>query len=732
MWAQETSDVVKPKKTAISSNSHLDETFRSYEILDVDVDDQLTDLANHSTTELQITFDGKQFILDLAENGLIADNYSLRTPSGLSRTKPAVPTDGYTQNGERVAMTLNKNFLYGSWTDENGEQIFIEPLRFQDKSALDAQHIVYYSKDVLDTTTGSCGVTAEHHLHGKKPKSHSPSNLKMNDCLEVEIALAADYLMFQKYGSVQDVEDRNIGVMNDVQTNYSGEFEYDLLYEIVEQFVSDCSSCDPWTSSTNPNTLLNSFTDWAPSGFNATHDVGQLWSDRNFNGGTIGLAWLSVICNSNRYNICEDFSSNANLIRVLSAHELGHNFSLTHDAGGSGFIMAPSVNNTNDWSNQSNNQMNNYLPRPCLDDCQLAPVADFGIVNTDICEETDVYFYSLATGPVEDHEWSFPGGNPSSSTEEFPVVNYSSPGTYNVTLTVISPSGEEDTQTQNGVISVGPNGQTVLWYQDFEDGIGDWIIDNTTNNGWSITSSSDGSTYGSEAIWVDNFNSGPVNNEDLLSPVFNLEGYDEATLHIDYAYGRKNGVSDSLIVSVSTDGGATFTKVEGYFETGSGSYSTTFNSGNPLIPTQQDEWCLSGIGNNCLEIPLTGFAQQDDVQVRIRNKSLGGNNLFVDRIWLTTDCFEIFPPEADFTSDVTEGCASFPVQFESLANGVVDDYIWSFPGGTPSSSNEQNPEVFYSERGVYDVELTVINSAGQDVAFKSGYIRRGGCSRTGF
>jgi PKD repeat protein len=704
------------------STNALDATFRSYEVVQFELDSHLVQLQNTGQTQLVISFDRKNHVLDVSKNGLIADNYSLRTPSGLSRTKPAIPTDGFTASGERVAMTINHNFLYGSWSNEKGERIFVEPLRFHNKLAEADQHLIYYSKDVLDTTTGSCGITAEHHIHADKPNRRAPSGMENNDCLEVEIALAADYLMFEKYGSVQDVEDRNIGVMNDVQTNYSGEFDYDLLYEIVEQFVSDCPSCDPWTSSTDPGTLLNSFTDWAPTGFNATHDVGQLWSDRNFNGGTIGLAWVSAICTGNRYNICEDFSNNSELIRVLSAHELGHNFSLVHDAAGSDFIMAPSVNNSNDWSNNSVNDINDYLPRPCLDDCELLPVSDFGVVNTDICEGTDVYFYSLASGPVEEHEWSFPGGSPSSSDEEFPVVNYSSSGTYSVTLTVIGPNGEEDTQTQNGIINVGPNGQTVLWYQDFESGIDDWIIENETNNGWDITSATDGSTYGTEALWVDNFNNGPTSNEDLKSPVFSLEGYDEATLHLDYAYCRKNGTSDSLIISVSTDGGATFTQVAGYFETGSGNYATTFNSGNPLVPTEPDQWCLSGIGNDCLEIPLSGFAQQPNVQVRIRNKSLGGNNLYVDRVWLTTDCFELFPPEADFTSDVTEGCASFAVQFEDLTNGVVDQYNWSFPGGTPNTSTEANPEVFYTDRGVYDVELTVSNAVGQDVAFKSGYI----------
>ncbi len=704
-----------------SKKVSLNEIFQSYEVVEVDLRPNVLDLNRNGLTSLSLSFDEIGYDLDLNENEILGDHYSVRTTKGLARTETAIPTDGFTQTGARTALTIASNFLYGSWSAPNGDRIFVEPLRFHDNSADQNEFIIYYSKDVLDTTRGSCGVTAEHHMHGEKRNGSTSSGMENNGCLEVEIALAADFSMFQKYGSVQDVENRNIGVMNDVQTNYSGEFESDLLYEIVEQFISDCASCDPWTSSTDPGTLLNSFTDWAPTGFSTTHDVGQFWSDRNFNGGTIGLAWVSVICTNNRYNICEDFSNNGNLIRVLSAHELGHNFSLVHDAGGSGFIMAPSVNNTNDWSNLSINDMNDYIPRPCLDECQLSPVADFGVVNTNVCEGTDVYFYSLASGPVEEYEWSFPGGSPSSSDEEFPVVTYNSTGTYSVTLTVIG-NGEEDTQTQNALVTVGASGETVLWYQDFESGIDDWIIENETNNGWDITSATDGSTYGTEAIWVDNFNSGPTNNEDLKSPVFSLEGYDEATLHLDYAYCRKNGTSDSLIISVSTDGGATFTQVAGYFETGSGNYATTFNSGNPLVPSETDQWCLSGIGNDCLEIPLSGFAQEPEVQVRIRNKSLGGNNLYVDRIWLTTDCFELFPPEADFTSDVTEGCATFVVQFEDLTNGVVDQYNWFFPGGSPSTSTEANPEVFYAERGVYDVELTVSNATGQDVAFKSGYI----------
>jgi PKD repeat protein len=47
-------------------------------------------------------------------------------------------------------------------------------------------------------------------------------------------------------------------------------------------------------------------------------------------------------------------------------------------------------------------------------------------------------------------------------------------------------------------------------------------------------------------------------------------------------------------------------------------------------------------------------------------------------------------------------------------NSDPTSWQWDFPGGTPSSSPLQNPAVQYNTAGVYDVTLTVTNSAGTD------------------
>jgi hypothetical protein len=133
----------------------------------------------------------------------------------------------------------------------------------------------------------------------------------------VQIAFADDWLMYVDYNQDEvDVENHNMGVLNDVQTNYDTEFEDDLMFSVVEIWISTCSTCDPWTNSTNAGTLLDDFTDWGPSGFDNTHDVADLWTDRDFNGATIGISWLEAVCTPFRYLTTQDYSTGGGQLRT--------------------------------------------------------------------------------------------------------------------------------------------------------------------------------------------------------------------------------------------------------------------------------------------------------------------------------------------------------------------------------------------------------------------------------
>ncbi len=63
-------------------------------------------------------------------------------------------------------------------------------------------------------------------------------------------------------------------------------------------------------------------------------------------------------------------------------------------------------------------------------------LANFLASDVQVCENEEVTFTDFSAGPVVSWEWSFPGGNPETSTEQNPVVAYAEPGIYDVTLTV--------------------------------------------------------------------------------------------------------------------------------------------------------------------------------------------------------------------------------------------------------------------------------------------------------
>jgi PKD repeat protein len=72
----------------------------------------------------------------------------------------------------------------------------------------------------------------------------------------------------------------------------------------------------------------------------------------------------------------------------------------------------------------------------------------------------------------------------------------------------------------------------------------------------------------------------------------------------------------------------------------------------------------------------------------------------------------VTPPQGAISSDQEEGCAPLTIQF--FANSAnADSFNWTFEGGTPASSTNENPIVLYENAGLFDVNLILINQAGE-------------------
>jgi hypothetical protein len=137
-----------------------------------------------------------------------------------------------------------------------------------------------------------------------------------------------------------------ISRLNFVDGIYSEEVGVGITLLHLESLASN----GPLTP-TDASALLSAFRGFMRTGGGSSlpfSGLAQLFSGKNFDGSTVGLAFVGVLCSrSAGYAINQDFGSET-VSSVIVAHELGHNFGSFHDGDGntcpsSGFIMSPII-----------------------------------------------------------------------------------------------------------------------------------------------------------------------------------------------------------------------------------------------------------------------------------------------------------------------------------------------------------------------------------------------------
>lgn len=88
----------------------------------------------------------------------------------------------------------------------------------------------------------------------------------------------------------------------------------------------------------------------------------------------------------------------------------------------------------------------------------------------------------------------------------------------------------------------------------------------------------------------------------------------------------------------------------------------------------------------------------------------------------TEDYITVNDVVADFSASVNEVDPGGTVQFTDESTGGATQWNWSFPGGTPDNSTEQNPLIEYLVGGAHDVTLTAMNGDNSNTVKKEDYI----------
>ena len=513
------------------------------------------------------------------------------------------------------------------------------------KDASQGHHVFYHNGELVLPFQFECHIDEDLHRVGNSENFHSHGSRSSDGCINMYVE--TDFNVFQDKGSVTSVVEYVLGLFSQVIILYADE---DIDMAVSEIFVWDSPS--PY-SGNDAFDYLDQFSDELDGDFN-----GDLAHLLRIDPSLGGVAWVDVLCNWNPYfstgfsgiaSTYQDVPAYSWSVNVV-AHEIGHNVGSGHTHGcywnnnetqvddcgnvfandngfpiegedcfnsnnpilpsNGGTIMSychllqgVGINFNNGFGQQVGDLMRSRVSSAnCLGECAGVnfPVANFSADPVFGCAPMEVQFTDLSENDPLEWNWDFPGGNPASSSDQFPTVVYDNAGVFDVTLEV-------------------------------------------TNN--------DGSD---EVIFPDYIT---VEDLPIAGFSFNIDGL---------TVGFINNSQDAF------------------------SYQWDFGDGNSSFNESPVHTYTIG-GTYTVELTVFNNCGEDEFIVQI-------------------DVFEMV--EADFTNDLSIGCAPLTVQFSNASSGDPDFYQWEFPGGNPNSSNEENPEVTYSDPGLFDVSLTVSNPLG--------------------
>lgn len=124
---------------------------------------------------------------------------------------------------------------------------------------------------------------------------------------------------------------------------------------------------------------------------------------------------------------------------------------------------------------------------------------------------------------------------------------------------------------------------------------------------------------------------------------------------------------------------------------------------------------------------MFSYDQRTRMHAALNSPSSGRNNLWTSQNLIATGAnasASLCAPKVDFIFDRSYACAGNEIHFTDKSwNGTVSTWNWSFPGGTPSTSNIPNPTVTYAVAGTYDAKLVVSNASGSDSITRTSIIR---------
>lgn len=323
--------------------------------------------------------------------------------------------------------------LYAKLIYPDGRVMWLQPLAREFARADQGAYVLFDDEAIVEDSQARCGTDS---LPGNPNavQSGGGTTHQLGTLQVAELGCDADYQYYLDYGSsTTNTSNRIQNVIATMNNQY--ESQVDLTHSITTIIVRTTNN-DPY-SSNDAVTLLNQFRNhWNGSQGGVQRDVAHLFTGKNLDGGTIGIAWLNAVCTSFAYGVVEsDFNNNFGCATDLSAHELGHNWGGNH-CSCTNFTMNPFITCANSFNNFSINEITNYANSVnclssgggCTDDllenndsCNQAFVIGAGVSGNLVAADSDDDYYAIVV--------------PSQGTVTIDAIFQHSDGDVDVTLT---------------------------------------------------------------------------------------------------------------------------------------------------------------------------------------------------------------------------------------------------------------------------------------------------------
>ncbi|MCA1633857.1 MAG: M12 family metallo-peptidase [Acidobacteria bacterium] len=296
------------------------------------------------------------FELELEPSDIRAENYRavVVEEGGVAREIERTPSRTYKgtvrgRAGAQARFSIDEQKIEGLIVA--GDEIyFVEATKNYSPAAGAKDFVFYPESSVKAESFGECGTTLAQRV-GERAASVAPGGsagsgggavavtkgMTAGELFgpkpEVEVATEADFEYFQAFGSANAANAEILDIMNQVDGIY--DVQLGIKMRVVFQRTWAVAG-DPY-SGTAASPALTQFRTvydgtFAP-GAPPSRDLTHMWTGRAFDQRTIGIAFIASVCDEPAfaYGISQKVAFNPDIQKVvLTAHEMGHNFSAEH------------------------------------------------------------------------------------------------------------------------------------------------------------------------------------------------------------------------------------------------------------------------------------------------------------------------------------------------------------------------------------------------------------------